>query len=224
MSSTPRNLEHAADPTRPRCAAVSKTTGKPCGSWPVHGATVCRMHGAGSGKVKAAARRRVARDAALAEGRKVIERLGGSIDIDPGEALVGQVREAAANVEVLRAAVAALDPGRGLVSAAPTAILAADGDLTEGIYGPDHQGDGKPHVLVTMYSDERDRLVKYAKLALDSGIAERVVRMAEQQAQVMARAFAETFDVLAAEMSPELVRKAQKVLAERLRASVGASA
>ena len=75
-----------------------------------------------------------------------------------------------------------------------------------------------------MYSDERDRLVKYAKLALDSGIAERVVRMAEQQAQVMARAFAETFDVLAAEMSPELVRKAQKVLAERLRASVGASA
>jgi hypothetical protein len=52
-----------------------------------------------------------------------------------------------------------------------------------GVYGPDHQGDGKPHVLVTMLADWSDRAAKQAKLAIDAGIDERRVRIVEAQAE-----------------------------------------
>lgn len=60
-----------------------------------------------------------------------------------------------------------------------------------GIYGPDHQGDAKPHVLVSMLGDWTDRHAKACKLAIDAGIDERRVRVAEEQAAMMAAAYHE---------------------------------
>ena len=42
-----------------RCTAKAKSTGDQCKNAPIHGATVCKYHGAGAPQVKAAAARRV---------------------------------------------------------------------------------------------------------------------------------------------------------------------
>ena len=42
-----------------RCTAKAKSTEHQCKNAPIHGATVCRYHGAGAPQVKAAAARRV---------------------------------------------------------------------------------------------------------------------------------------------------------------------
>lgn len=52
-----------------------------------------------------------------------------------------------------------------------------------GIYGPDHKGDGKPHVLVEMLRQWTAENAKAAKLAIDAGIDERRVRIVEEQAE-----------------------------------------
>lgn len=157
------------------------------------GALVCRMHGGSSPQVRRKAEQRKAVDVV----RREVIRLGGSLDIDPLDAMLEQVREAAANVAALRSAVENLDPGIGLVSA-PEYVVADvvsgfDEEVrhdrltrVEGIYGKDHTGDGAPHVLVTMYGQERDRLVKYAKLCLDAGVDERRIRLAEATGRALA--------------------------------------
>jgi len=53
----------------------------------------------------------------------------------------------------------------------------------------DDQGIGgsrKVAVTVELWNDERDRLTKLAKLALDAGIAERQVQLAERQGALIA--------------------------------------
>ena len=42
-----------------KCKAKSKRTGKPCGSWAVTGAFVCRIHGGSAPQVKAKAAQRI---------------------------------------------------------------------------------------------------------------------------------------------------------------------
>ena len=49
------------------------------------------------------------------------------------------------------------------------------------IRNPHRRGEAAPHVLVRMYGEERDRLVRYARACIDAGVAERLVRLAERQ-------------------------------------------
>lgn len=57
----------------------------------------------------------------------------------------------------------------------------------DAIYGPDHQGDMRPHVAVTMLREAtRDHLAA-CKVAIDAGIAERYLRLAEDEAERVAQ-------------------------------------
>jgi hypothetical protein len=175
-----------------RCSATSKRTGQRCGAYVRDGATVCRHHGGRAPQALAAADRRLV----AARARADLERLGVSIETTPVEALEAMLWEAAGNVAVLRALVSELaahpvievDPERveeGAEAQPHGGWLrrrTADGGtvvLVDGIYGPDHNGDGKPHVLVTLYGEERDRLARLAKDCAGLGLDERRVRVAE---------------------------------------------
>jgi hypothetical protein len=158
---------------------MSKRTGQRCRQWAMHGLSVCWRHGGAASQVKARGAQRVAQWTA----RRELVRLGAAVDVHPIDALLEMVREAAGNVAFLRGRVSELDQQAGLVA------LPSDADQlfrAEGIYGPDHQGDGKRHILVAMYDEERDRLAKFAKLALDAGVDEKLVRIAEAQGQQLA--------------------------------------
>lgn len=90
---------------------------------------MCRMHGGAAPQVRRKANERVARETALEQGR----RLGGVVDVDPHEAILSALQEAAANVAVLRALVAGCEV------------------------------DELPAGTLGMYEDERERLVKFCQ-------------------------------------------------------------
>jgi hypothetical protein len=170
-TSKPRSRQR--DSSAKLCGARTRSGGT-CRNPVMRGGKRCRMHGGSSPQAKKAAARRVAE-------RKVVttlERMGVAIQVDPLEALLGQVYESAGNVAVLRGLILQLEPKvSGWNDEADSA----------GIAGPNHLGDGAPHVLVTMYDRERDRLANMVKLCLDADVAERRVALAEHQGELLAQ-------------------------------------
>ncbi len=81
----------------------------------------------------------------------------------------------------------------GWASGAARALGRLVSELEE-IHGPNHAGDAVPHVLVQMWNQERDRAARFAKLALDAGVVERQVRLAETQGQIIAQIFTAVLD------------------------------
>jgi hypothetical protein len=167
----------------------------PCGGWPIRGSfpPKCRMHaGVKAAKAKAEGARRLAMGEALVE----LQKLGHSVEIDPSEAMLEMVFEAAGNVAVLRrlvqglshelAGVALEENAEGGVQIVP-AIAASSGSTSK-------LNEALPHVFVVMYNDERERLVKWAKACRDAGVDERRVELAEKQARLMADAFRAVLD------------------------------
>ena len=177
-------MDFDLDPSR--CRATSRK-GRQCMQPPIPGGTVCHYHGGAAPQVKRVAAERLAAEKVKAE---VARALGGSLDTDPGEALMSLVREAAFNVAYLRELVGDLHGRRSDDGPGDSA----------GIYGPTFHasgrptGEGKRHIVVQMYDDERERLAKFTRLALDAGIAERQLRMQEYGANVIAQAIVATLD------------------------------
>lgn len=183
----------AAGDDRPKCAG-RKTNGEPCGNYPMKGGTVCRKHGGGAPQVRAAAKRRLA----LAEATAELDRLGRVADVEPAEAMLAMVQEAAANVAVFRLLVQGLrlevdhelaavdEDGVPLNATGLGAGLAVrTGSMTK-------PAEVEVHVWVRMYDAERERLVKWAKACRDAGVDERLVQLAERQVDVVERILAAT--------------------------------
>ena len=165
-----------------------------------------------------------ARRLEMAAAQSACDRLGIQVDTDPGEALIEAVREAAGNVEFYR----------GLVAELP---IHPEDDVREvnddgepfwergeaGVYGRTyHQsgiptGEAKPHILVVLYNQERDRLVAYAKEALAAGVEERRIRLAESDARTLFAGVGKA--MAAANLTPEQIETFRSVLAQSLRES-----
>ena len=159
------------------CQASTRATGKQCRQRPIKGSTVCRYHGGRLTRVKQAAARRVA----IEDARELVSRLGGIIDVDPLDALLEMVKEAAWNVAAYRIALQELgihvSGDEHHADGTPGVAVASNYD-EKGKRDP-----AAPHILVSMYDAERDRLAKYSKMCLDAGVDERRVRIVEAQAQ-----------------------------------------
>lgn len=149
---------------------------------------MCRWHGGGARQVKAAALRRLQ----AAEAWDDVARLGLAIQVDDGAALVAMRDEAAGNVAVLRAMVNQLtDPEAALVD--PDEFLEVlQGERARTLYVKMyHQtgkptGEAKPHVLVQMYNEERDRLAKLDEICVKLGLEARKVQVEEATATLFA--------------------------------------
>lgn len=140
-----------------RCTAHSAATGQPCKKTPIVGGNVCRNHGGGAPQVKAAA-------AARAEAARLIREAAfdpAGVPRDPGEVLLAMLAMTHARVAVFAQALAEQHAERGVDA------LLADSNLAK------------------LERDERDRAGRLAKTALDAGIAERHVRLAERQGELL---------------------------------------
>jgi hypothetical protein len=164
--------------------------------------------------------------------RRACDRLGVPIEnADPGGTLIDLVREAAGNVEFYRSLVGELPIHPG-----PDRFVAggADDDGVEieahwergesGVYGRTyHQsgiptGEAKRHILVQMYDDERDRLARYSKEALNAGVEERRVRLQEADAREFFEGIGAA--IKAAKLTPEQTEVFRATLIARFRGSV----
>lgn len=158
----------------PDCAAHN-AQGLPCRRRPVIGATVCYTHGGATRQVKAKAARRLAQaDAERRAALVLAEAFGDKVpDVHPAEAILLAVAQKAFEVQWLRGVVAQLEED------------ALVWGVTKDKTGGDDAGttyEARPNVWWTMLRTAEDQLVKFAKAALDAGVDERMVRLAEAQA------------------------------------------
>lgn len=158
------------------------------------------MHGGSAPQVKAKAEHRAAVMAAHAEAERMVARAG--VQADPIDHLLESLYRAAALVEVWGGMVADLDnagevaaadePGRIRGWAERRLAMVEDGSTRMVV---DHdpllvrQSDKKValHPYVVEYQSALERRAKFAKLAIDAGIAERQVRLAERQGELIAQ-------------------------------------
>lgn len=166
----------------PRCHGHKD--GLPCGRWPTRGATVCRSHGAGNPKVRALA---VVREEASRWGLD-----GNTTTVDPGETMLILLTQSywranryAAEIERLVGEHDTLSDalvGEQLIFNPDTGALTKVSEYIKG--------------MAVIEAQERDRAARFAKMAIEAGLAERTVRLAERQTEIAERALLAALDDL----------------------------
>lgn len=187
----PIEQKQGSEPVDRRCTARSSRTGDRCKRWAVKGATVCPAHGARAPQVKAAAKRRRDEQTALA----AVATYGLPRQIAPDQALLEEVHRTAGHVAWLHQLISNLDQR----------------ELTQRA----ENGTTSPAVWVDLYQRERAHLVKVSASAIAAGIAERQVKLAEQQGALLAGAVQRILDAL--ELTSEQWAKVPEVVPAVLR-------
>lgn len=139
----------------------------------------------------------------IREARRVLKSMGEPVDVNPVEALLYLVQEAAGNVAFLGARVQ--DLGYNLVG--PVYSLTREGDAV--------QTSEDILAMVKLYNDERDRLARVSKIALDAGIEERTVRIIEEQATTLVHVIRSVVDNLG--LSSDVRQRALALVSQELR-------
>ena len=157
------------------CGAKTRSGGscrRPAGWGTDHpGYGRCKLHGGATPSGRKAAQREQARQA--------VELYGLPVETDPHQALLDEVQRTAGHVEWLGQIVRGLEE-RQLTRGVTKTVEHADGTRVV-------EARAAVNVWLKLYQDERDRLVRVAKAAIDAGVAERQVRLAEAQAQRIAQ-------------------------------------
>lgn len=191
-----------ADP----CGAKAKSTGKPCTRPPVPGATRCRFHGAAAPQVKAAAERRLQ----TAQAQQAVVTFGLPREIDPRDALLEEVYRSAGAVDWLHQQVQALQSDQ-VVWGKFEEVEKQAGEFP----GLDVTHRATVNVWVELWRAERAHLVKVAKEAINCGIEERKVRLAEQQGALLAGVIKNILGDL--DLTPQQAAKVSEVVPRHLR-------
>lgn len=201
----PKGQHVTFDPERHCGAKRAKRDGKPCmrskGYGTEHlGIGPCKYHlGNTRAHIRAAARFKAQQE---------LTRLGQPVERDPQTALLELVWEASGNVAFLRQEVGRL--GTNLVDRL-TVHNAKTGETTE-------LGE-QERALVKLYGDWTDKLAKYSKAAIDAGIAERQVQLAEAQGYAIRDLIEAVLDSL--DLDEEQRRVGREVAGHKLRVLAG---
>ena len=169
------------DPTRcPR----DKADGSPCGNAAGKGTNhkgrgPCHKHGGRSKNWDVHFEKEIVAER--------VRTYGSPIDVEPHVALLDEVKRTAGHVSWLNGVVTELlHEGDGY-----SENIADDGTRTlrprTGLKQMDTSSRfEKPSVWIEMYQEERRMLARVCKMALDAGVNERAVRIAEQQGELLA--------------------------------------
>lgn len=177
-------------PDRPCTKCGSQVALRPCRSYPRIGQTKCHAHGGNTPQAEAAAYRRTTETEALVAAGKLAELLdlNDPDDLHPIDGLLEAVRRSVRMARALDTMVRGLDlyPEVGFEIVGDGLHLGGDTGLrwistNQPLFGPDHQGDGRPHVLIDMLRVWTELAAKACKLALDAGIDERRLQMEEAE-------------------------------------------
>lgn len=204
-----------------------KVMWRPCRRYAIRGGTVCYVHGGNSPRAQAKAQSRfdeirTQREELRAQEKissrivHLMEELGLPPDIeDPLAGLLAAVRRTGSMVFFLELMVGELH----LEVANPVDDLIEEligvRAPSRAIAGPNHQGDGAPHVAVKMYKEWIEIHAKVCKMALEAGVEERQVRVAEELGQALARTMNAVLDEL--ELTDEQRERALPAMTRHLR-------
>ncbi len=158
-----------------RCTATARS-GNRCKKAAIIGAKVCRAHGGAAPQVKAKAKKRVEKEIA----QKAVVLYGLPREIEPHQALLEEVHRTAGHVAWLGQVVQEIKDQQKLTHGVTKTIQLPDGSRRV-------EASAAVNIWLQLYQEERDRLVRVARSAIEAGVAERQVRLAEQQAEQLAQ-------------------------------------
>ena len=170
----------------PRRCRAHKKDGTQCGRYPLHGSTVCTVHGARAPVVRAAAQRRVMR----AKAESAVLKLGLPVTgIDPQDALLQELGRSITLVTLIEELVRRLDTGayawvkwshvQGSQQMGPV-------DYTE--------YRAEVHPLLVLYREERKHLASVTRIITSARIMERQAADAERLTDLMSQAITRAID------------------------------
>lgn len=187
------NAEGHDDPGHAKCGANKRKGDGTCGQaagWGTDhpGTGPCKLHGGTTRAHVTAARTAMA--------QRAVATYGLPREIDPAAALLEEVHRTAGHVAWLARKVAELrdeDLTWGITQ---------ETDKTATMYpGTDTKSTARPNVWLELYHRERRHLVQVSKAALDAGISERMVRLAEQQGVMLAQVIRRSAEGLLTEVT-----------------------
>jgi hypothetical protein len=151
-----------------QCKAISKGSGHRCKRKAIPGGEVCRYHGGNARQVKAKAAIRA----------ELMNWGLGDSHVDPSEVLLRLVTQSAARAQRYASELEQLVDDEGLAAAlvGEVEIPTKYGDYKTGAY---------IRGLAQLEAQECDRCANFASKAVAAGLAERSVRVAERQGQLM---------------------------------------
>lgn len=199
--------ENGAGHERERCGGTNRG-GKVCGQPPGWGTDhpgigKCKHHGGSTPTHKAAAKSEMA--------RRAVATYGLPREVDPAVALLEEVHRTAGHVAWLHEKVQDIDEA-DLVWGVVEEVDKGSGEFT----GTDTTSAAKPNIWLELYHRERKHLTDVCKAALAAGIAERQVRLAEQQGALLVGVINRILDDLA--LSAEQRELVPTVVPRHLRA------
>ncbi len=147
------------------------------------GVGACKLHGGSSESHAVAAR--------MEQARRAVATYGLPREVDPAAALLEEVHRTAGHVAWLHQKVQEIDEA-DLVWGVVEEVDKGSGEFT----GTDTTSAAKPNIWLELYHRERKHLVDVTKAALAAGIAERQVRLAEQQGALIVGVLQRIFDDL----------------------------
>ncbi len=155
----------------------------------------CRKHGGATRNGRRHGQKAAAQQAIHRLEGQLTERLNAAAPNydNPIEGLLEVVARTGAMMRMCGDLVGQLAPGRNR----------RDQDV-EGLYGPDHLGDDTSHVLVDLYGTWSDRHAKACKAAVDAGVAEAYVRIAQRQGELIVKVIEGVLDDLGVDRTPEV--------------------
>lgn len=211
---------HRSPSGMPQCIAhLRNQGGRRCRRPPSRGATVCSLHGGSTPQLLDKIEKARFMEARQGEIAQLLDACD-LPDQHPIEGLLQVVRYSGQMYRMLEGLVGDLktDPTRDLAIVGMT----DDGEPVyqpvygdDGLWGIDHNGDKVPHVLLQLYEKWTGIYSRSCKMALDAGIDERRVQLAEQTTETMYNAVTRAMATIA--LAPELRDAFVKALAGELR-------
>ncbi len=166
----------------------------------------CKFHGG--------ATKNAAKQAALTEAvNYVLDIMGPAIDVDPMEALIWCVRIAAGEVAYATRKISELEEDEVLDRPEEETNRTGYGPKSES-FREVKQSSVTLHIWIQARHSALDRLARYSKMALDAGIAERQVKLAETAGDEIAQSIRSILDNLL--LTPEQERRAPEIVREAM--------
>ncbi len=166
----------------------------------------CKLHGGKTTSHNVAAQQEMA--------RRAVRTYGLPLDVNPVDALLDEVRWTAGHVAWLRERVQEIEQA-ALVWGVTEQVDKDSGEFS----GSDKTEAAKPNVWLVLYQQERKHLVDVCKTAIQVGIEERRVKLAEAQGQMLADVIRAILAELA--LTPEQQARAPEIASRHLRLVAG---
>lgn len=202
----PSCVAHIKEPRVTLPGRKVRHKGEACTRAPHPGGTVCYLHGGRASQVVAKAEANLQQ----AEAQAAVELFAARRDIEPGQALLELVQWTAGEVDYWRQEVRqverdALVWGVTREKTGGSVPDVAGPDDEQFVAAPEVTREAKPNVAYQMLIDAQNRLAAYCVAAIKAGVAERQIRLAEQQGALLA-------DVIRAILADLHLTKAQQAL------------